>query len=243
MLKAIMIDDETSALKTLTWELERHCPQVEIIGSYSKPTEGLDAIRSLDPDVVFLDIEMPKLSGIDLLSQLDRIDFALIFVTAYEHYALKAFRLNAIDYLLKPFESIHLIEAVKRIEAQRKKPAHQQADLTQRLRNSFQRIPVMTASSVEFLEPEQVLYCKSDGNYCHLVETNKKTLVSKSIGDLENLLNQFGFIRIHKSYMVNIVKIQRYVKTDGGYVVLQNGEKIPVSRRRKEVLNQIIPSL
>ncbi|MEO1435617.1 MAG: response regulator [Bacteroidota bacterium] len=242
MLKAIMIDDETSALKTLSWELERHCPQVEVIGAYHQPLIGLEAIRKNQPDIVFLDIEMPKLTGIDLLQQLDRIDFSLVFVTAYEHYALKAFRLNAIDYLLKPFESIHLIEAVKRIEELRAGGQAVQANIKTKLEYSFKRIPVVTASAVEFLDPTEVEYCQSDGNYSHLIG-KKKTLVSKSIGEMEPLLENFGFLRIHKSYMVNIEKITKYVKTDGGYVILENGAKIPVSRRRKDVLNQIITTI
>ncbi|MEM6725907.1 MAG: response regulator [Bacteroidota bacterium] len=242
MLKAIMIDDETYALKTLSWELERHCPQVEVIGAYHQPIAGLEAIRKDHPDIVFLDIEMPKLNGIDLLQKLDRINLSLVFVTAYEHYALKAFRLNAIDYLLKPFESIHLVEAIQRIEQLHAGGQAVQPNIKNKLEYSFKRIPVVTTSAVEFLDPTEVEYCQSDGNYSNLIG-KKKTLISKSIGELEGLLEHFGFLRIHKSYMVNIEKITKYVKTDGGYVVLESGAKVPVSRRRKEVLNKIITTI
>ena len=242
MLKAILIDDEISALKTLRWALEKYFPDIEIMGAYDNPIEGKEALKKQQPDILFLDIEMPRLNGFDLLDGLETISFNLIFVTAYDQYAVKAFRVNAIDYLLKPIETKALKEAINRVKLKKQYPtttSEEKKQQIERLKSSFNKIPLNKAEGIEFVFPNQIIYCKSDGSYTTIVLEKRKVVITKSLREMEEVLQKYGFLRVHKSYLINLSHILEYVRHDGGYLKMDNGDKVAVSRRKKDQLMQL----
>ena len=241
-MKAVLIDDELHALETLRWELDQNCPEIEIIGQFHQPKEALAQLPALEFDLLFLDIEMPHLNGFDLLDQLTQIPFEIIFVTAYDQYAVRAFRLNAIDYLLKPVDTKDLLEAIKRVKIKLFKQddqiARNKANL-EKLRLSFKKIPIHLNDRLEFVLPDDILYCKSEGAYTYVVFSKKKVLVTKPLKEMESKLEEHGFFRTHKSYLVNLHHIQEYIRGEGGYLIVSNGDQVPVARRKKEELIQL----
>ena len=240
MLRAIIVDDEVDAIKTLQWEIKTHCPDIEIVGQHSNPVEALEAIRSTPPDILFLDVEMPRLNGFDLLSKLPRIEFEVIFITAYDEYAVKAFRVNALDYLLKPIISSDLTEAIKRVKQKTKSEGNPSKNIQiEKLKRSFNKIPLPNSDGIEFVFPHKILYCKSDGSYTYVIMEHKKSLITKSLREMEELLEEHNFLRTHKSFLVNLSHIIKYIRIDGGYLVLSNGDKVAVSRRKKEELMKL----
>ncbi len=241
MYTAILVDDEQAALNTLSWEIERHLSDVEIVAQFDDPHAALEKIQQQPPDILFLDIQMPKMSGFELLQQVPQLKSQVIFVTAYDQYAVQAFRINATDYLLKPFESTELIEAFRRAKTKLQLPeaAATKNQNLERLRLSFQKIPLHKSQGIEFVFPHQVVYCQSDGSYTSVILERRKVLISRSLGEFAEQLVPHSFMRVHKSYLVNLSHIQEYVRTDGGYLIMDNGHKVPVSRRKKEQLMQL----
>lgn len=238
-LTAILIDDEIHCTETLAWQLETYCPSVRITAICNSSAEGLQAIQNHHPDVVFLDIEMPVMNGFDLLKQLPSLDFQLIFTTAYNDFAIEAFQVSATDYLLKPIQRDLLVGAVEKI-SKRSIPQQREAQLEilqNRLAQPSTTLPVValpTFEGLEFVETESLMHCESDNNYCKIyLADGKTTLVSRPMKEMESMLKEQGFIRIHNSHLVNVAFLQRYVKGDGGYVVLKNGTHLNVSRSRK----------
>ncbi len=250
-MRTILIDDEPDNVQLLALQLARHCPQVEVVGQFTDSPSALLALRSLKPALVFLDIEMPMLNGFQLLEQLGEIPFQVVFVTAYDQYAVRAFRFSALDYLLKPVDTVDLVNTVRRAE---------QASLTSGLVGTAQldllrtwypapapgSTPVATlptkmalphANGLTFVETSQILYAESDSNYTNFVlETGEKYLVSKTLGDVQEMLETRNFLRVHRQYVVNLDHIKRMVKGEGTYLVLTNGMNIPVARQHKERL-------
>lgn len=238
-LRAAIVDDERNAIKTLEWELRNHCPNLEVVASWNNPVEALQSIPDTAPDILFLDIDMPRLNGFDLLNKLEVIDFEVIFITAYDEYAVKAFRINAVDYLLKPIITSDLIEAIKRVQAKRqleeKTPKYRSTQFEQ-LKKSFNKIALTNSDGIDFVFPYQIIYCKSDGSYTYVIMENKKAIITKSLRDMEEQLLPYDFLRVHKSYLVNLTHINKYMRIDGGYLIMSNNDKVPVSRRKKEEL-------
>lgn len=243
MLKAIIVDDEQYAIKTLEWEIDRHCPDIEVIGRYHDPIQALEILQKTPPDILFLDIEMPRLNGFDLLNKILNISFDVIFVTAYDEYAVKAFRINAVDYLLKPVITADLTEAIKRVQLKNQRSENTKKDKglqIEKLKRSFKKIPLANVDGIDLVFPFQILYCKSDGSYTYVIMEHKKALITKSLRDFELLLVEHNFLRTHKSFLVNLDHIAKYVRMDGGYLVMSNGDKVAVSRRKKEELMSLL---
>ena len=244
-IKAIAVDDEQHCLDTLKWELERHCPEVEIVQMVRSGVEALKVIPQVNFDVLFLDIHLQTMTGLDLLEQLMPVNFDVVFVTAYDEYAIKAFDLAATHYLLKPVNGQKLRSAMDRIHQDNGEYLAPSVitDLIDSIRSSMQdvkKVPFSVQSGVEFLDPKDIMYVEGDNNYSTLHLSNgKKLLVSKTLAHSENLLTSHSFVRIHKSYLINLRYLKRYVRQDGGYVVLENGQKLAVSRMRKQVLNAL----
>lgn len=238
-LKAILIDDEHHCIETLRYELGLHCPQVEIAATASSGAEGILKINAINPDIVFLDIEMPGMSGFDMLRALGDVDFTVIFVTAYDQYALQAFRCAAADYLLKPVVGEQLKEAVSRVQGS-DSPSDTRLQLEALLYNLKEgkkspRIALPSGRSIDLVNASDILYCNAESNYTHVfLTTNKKYTVSKTLKDVEDMLEPMDFIRIHQSYLINFDYVQKYLRDDGGYVVMQDGKHIPIAKRRKE---------
>jgi len=245
MIKAIIVDDELSAIKSLQWELENFCKDVEIVDSFTDPIEAISAINYIKPDCIFLDIEMPEMDGFQLLENLKFRDFDLIVTTAYDSYALRAFKESAIDYLLKPIDSDDLIKSVAKIKTNKNKNT-----LGDELKlvlnslaskNNYNKIAISLSDKTIFVKPEDIIYCKSSGNYTEMfLKNNEKELVSKKLKDIEELINNDDFCRVHNSYLVNIKHIKEFVKKDGQYLVLENGTSIPISRLKKVSLLQLL---
>jgi two-component system LytT family response regulator len=240
ILRALLIDDEVHCIETLRYELQLNCPQVQIVGTASSGPTGIESILELNPDLVFLDIEMPGMSGFEMMGKLERMDFAVIFVTAYDQYALQAFRCAATDYLLKPVISEQLKEAVDRVASHKQEPQDSKRQLDALLYNLREgikspRIALPTGRGIDFVEADDILYCNAESNYTHVVLTgNKKYTLSKTLKDVEEMLEHLDFFRIHQSHLINFKHLQRYVRDDGGFVVMQDGTHIPISKRRKE---------
>lgn len=250
MIKAIIIDDEQDAREALKLALARYCPEIEIAAVCDGPQPGLDAIKQIQPQVVFLDVQMPHMSGFDLLGQIEEVDFDVIFVTAYDRYAIKAIKFSALDYLLKPIDVDELQQAVNKLERnpeERGSAAERQFQYQSVVNNAknqmekVQRLAIPTLEGIIFLMTDDIIYCKADGNYTEIyLKDGQKILVSKKLKDFENMLSNSGFCRVHHAALVNLMHIQKYIKGDGGYVVLNDGHHVDVSRRKKEEFLSLI---
>jgi two-component system, LytTR family, response regulator len=222
MIKAILIDDEASSLSSLKEKLRAHCSQVNIIALCDNAVKGIEAIDTLMPDVVFLDIEMPVMNGFLMLQQLQFKNFELIFTTAYDHYAIRAIRYSALDYLVKPIEIDELILAVEKAEKKRNRtvPNPQIELLVDQFgnkTNSFSRIAIPTSDGLQFIKLEDIIYLEASVNYTQVyLQENKKYLVSRTLKNFEELLPPEIFIRIHHSYIINKNYADKYIRGEGG---------------------------
>lgn len=245
-IRTILVDDEVSSTEVFSIELKMYCPQVEVVAACNSAEEALEQVRLLKPDLVFLDIEMPFMNGFELLQSFDEIDFEVIFVTAYDAFAIRAFKFCAADYLLKPVQKEELISAVHNVVqniVQRSKSDHFEALLSNInfLQCNIPKIALPTADGVEFVEIDNVLYCEADGSYVYVHLINgERILLSKSLKQLAELLDEQHFLRIHQSYLINLRHIKRYLRGQGGTVVLVNDRELPVSRARKDHLMDLL---
>lgn len=241
MLKAIIIDDEPDCVQLIALQLKTHCPQIQVQGLFTSPEEGLEAIRKMEPDLLFLDVEMPRMNGFQLLEQLEDISFSLIFVTAYNEFALKAFRFSALDYLLKPLNIIQLVEAVRKAE-KRQRIDQRQLDLLRYQLKEGQypsKIAVPFHSGVVFVELKELVYCEADSNYTKLFLNNGKSyLLSKTLREVQEVLEERNFLRVHRQYLINLDHIKMYHKGDGSYLVMTGDITISVAKNQKERLVQ-----
>ncbi len=246
-MRAILIDDEPDSLESLSAEIIAYCPEVSIIEACGDPRKGLLAIREHIPDLVFLDIEMPHLNGFELLQQLDPIDFDVIFVTAYDAYAVRAFEFNAVDYLLKPVLKAKLIQAVRKVADKKNHnldPQHLKALINHmhvQSRQELENIALPTSEGFDFVPVNEIKYMQSDNNYTwvHLL-SQQKYLLARTLKDVSAMMSFPQFFRVHQSYYVNLNHVKKYVRGQGGYLVLKDGTQIPVSRANKEALLQLI---
>jgi two-component system LytT family response regulator len=238
-INAIIIDDEEDGREALRMALE-YCPAVEVVAVCESGKDGLRAISEKKPDLVFLDIQMPYMSGFEMLQHFNEIDFQVIFVTAYDQYAIRAIKFSALDYLLKPIDLEELQMAVRKIhEKDTSDPIDSQLQAMYKNmpknKGVLKKFAVPTLEGLLFLDTANIIYCKADRNYTTLyLKANRNMVVSKSLGDFEELLSASGFYRIHHSFLINMDHIQEYVKGDGGYVKLTDGHHADVSRRKKE---------
>lgn len=242
-IKAILVDDEKNALNVLTWALNKYCPEVEVIAVCKSGEECLTVLKTMEPDVLFLDVEMPKMNGFDLLENLEKLDhnnFEIVFTTAYDKFAVRAFKYAAINYLLKPIDADDLIVTIDRIKQRSNKTINkdQLKMMIQSISNkdtSIERIAFSTNEGLIFVLTKEIVYCKAESNYTSIVLLNgKKTLVSKTLKDIDELLTGKDFFRAHKSYLININHIIKFVKGEGGYVVMADNEEITIARDRKD---------
>ena len=247
MLKAIIVDDEPYCCEILAAMLNSDCPEVDIISVNNNAKDSLTAIQKYSPDLVFLDVEMPRMNGFEMLEQLPTINFHLIFTTSYDQYALKAIRFSAIDYLLKPIDREELKKAVQKVKERIQVPIPQQLEiLMQKLKQPtapINKIALPTMEGLQMIPVDIIISCESDDNYTILkTKSNKKVLVTRSLKDMEEILEQHSFIRVHRSFLVNLNEIEKYIKGDGGYLVMSDGTSIDVARNKKEtLLKKLLP--
>lgn len=243
MLKAVIIDDEYKAIQSLSWEITSFSNEIEVVETFTSPEKALEYLSVNTPDCVFLDIQMPTMDGFQFLEKLGVKDFAVIITTAYNDYAIKALKHQAQDYLLKPIDTDDLKETIERIKNYNTKFINSnklETVLNEFNKRNHKKITINTDGKLIFLSSEDILFVESDGNYSTIyLEDNQKKLVTKKLKEIDELLPENSFFRIHNSYIINLDKIKEFLKSDG-YVVMQSNHKIPVARQRKsDFLNKL----
>ena len=236
-LKAIIVDDEIDSIDLLVLQLQRHCPIIEKITTYNDSIKALAEIAADPPDILFLDIEMPQMNGLELIKKLQPLNFHVIFVTAYNEYAIKAFRLNALDYLVKPVDVEELKSAVERASIN-PEPSYNQYDLVQKIMNGEipKKIAVSNQNGVMFLELENIIYITASRNYAVLSLFNDQSVtVPKTLKDIQDVLEQTHFFRIHRHYLININHIKYYNRVDCTITMIDN-TTLPLARSQKDKL-------
>lgn len=244
-IKAVLIDDELNSLQNLEKKLEEFCPDVAIVAVTQKPEDGILLIRQHQPDVVFLDIEMPRMSGFRLLEELGEYDFDIIFTTAYNHYSIDAIRISAFDYLVKPIGIEELQQAVERLTKSKGSQTKEKIDILKRSlsdnRSQEDKIAISTSEGIEFVPIKNILHVESKSNYSKIYLPEDKTImVSKILKDFEEMLLPYNFFRIHNSHLINLNYTKKYMRKNGGQVMLQDGTVIEISRRKKEEFLKMI---
>jgi two-component system LytT family response regulator len=238
-LRALIVDDEANNRENLRLALATYCPEVEVVAEADSALTAMDRIKETSPDLVFLDIAMPLGSGFDLLEGLPQIDFEIIFVTAYDQYAIRAIKFAAVDYLLKPIDALELKKAVARVQAKRRQQ-NQQGQLETLLHNLQQqekKIALPQSDHIEFVAVNSIIRCRGDRNYTHFyLQDGRELIVSRTLKEYVALLDDQSFYRVHQSHLVNLNCIQQYGKRDGGTLITSDGAQIPVARARKEGL-------
>lgn len=237
-LNSIIVEDEETSREILKNYLGKYCPNVNVLGEASNVDDALVLIRNNELDLVFLDVEMPFGNAFDLLDKVGEHSFETVFVTAYNHYAIEALNAHASYYLMKPISIDELIKAVDYVsEIKTKENALQDQVLVPKTNSVNGKITIPQQNGFEVLETANILYCKADDNYTEIyLNTSKKKLVSKTLKYFEDALSDSSFARVHKSYLVNVNEITKYVKGKGGRVVLSNGKEIIVAASRKAEL-------
>jgi two-component system LytT family response regulator len=242
MIKAVLIDDEELCINSLQADLLKYCPNVEVLATANSGKDGILAIRKHLPQLIFLDVGMPWMNGFEMLEVIGDINFQIIFITAFDQFAARAFRLSAVDYLLKPVDGNDLQKAVAKAEAMLVNAPvspHVNNLLSNiKLPEPQQKIALPYREGYEFIEPQRILYCEAEGAYTRIYFNGETRvlLISKSLGDIETLLPETHFQRIHHSTMVNTQYITHFIKTDGGYVQMNNGKRLMISKTRKDAL-------
>ncbi len=240
MLNAILIDDENNALEVLDMQLTRYCKEVTVVACCNGGEKGIAAIKKLNPDVVFLDIEMPHVNGFDVIKATQDYTYEVIFTTAYDQFAIKAFKFSAVDYLLKPIDITELQTAVERVKnkkgstniEQKLQTLFQQLQPQQRLTD---KIALPVGDAMQLMLPDEIIRCESDSNYTHVFLANgKKITMAKTLKEVEENINGSPFFRVHQSHLVNMNHISKYIKGDNAYVIMNDGTQISISRNKKE---------
>lgn len=237
-MRTLIIDDEQECRRATRLIAEKYCPNLQIVGEADSVATGLKAIDQLQPELVLLDIQMQDGTGFDLVQHYETIPFKIIFITSFDQYALQAFQLSALDYLLKPIEPELLIKAVhKAITVDVSHTIKQQVEIQLATLQTKQRIALPTLEGLEIFNLDDIMYCESDSNYTMFyLKNNSKFMVSRTIKEYEDILPEKQFVRIHKSYIINLLFVTKYIKGDGGDIVLSNGVCLPIARLRKDKL-------
>ncbi|MBF8148589.1 response regulator transcription factor [Winogradskyella sp. F6397] len=248
MTKIIIIDDESHCTDVLENFIQKLHSNYTIIGVFTKPVEGLEFIKKNPPDLLFLDIEMPILNGFALLDQLLPINFDVIFTTAYNQYAIKAFTYSAINYLLKPITEKNIVRAISTWEKRRKKMSNEQWQLLQNHLNkpseSCTKIALPTGIGYQIVEINNIIRCQSDSNYTNILcKDGNKILISRTLKEIEELLKDNHFLRVHQSHLINPNFVKGILKQDGGSLIMSDDEEIPVSRQKSKQINEILKTM
>lgn len=246
-VKAIIVDDEKSSIQNLQQKLTGFCPDILITGVSDKPEEAIQLIQQLRPDVIFLDIEMPRMNGLKLIEKLGDYTGEIIFTTAYNHYAVDAIRISAFDYLVKPVSITDLQNAVARLVKVKQSETKERLDILRQAlsetRSQEDKIALPTSDGMEFIRVKDIIHIESSSNYSRLYMTDgKQMLVTKLLKDFEDLLLPYKFYRVHNSHLINLSYIKKYIRGDGGQVVMQDDTFIDVARRKKEEFLRLITS-
>lgn len=244
MIKTVIIDDEMPSIETLQWKLDNYCKEVEVVAFFDDPLLGINYLKSTPPDLLFLDIEMPLLNGFDILEEMGReVPFDVIFTTAYDNFGIRAIKFSALDYLLKPVQNKELQQAIDK-HIKKRNPQLSSTQVGHLLDNvkaeqngKSYKIALATKESIEFASPEEIIACTSDSNYTIVfLKDGRQLLISKTLKEFEEMLSPFNFYRPHNSHLINLEQVRKFMRNDGGYLVLKNKMRIPVSKTRREGL-------
>lgn len=241
MITATIVDDEPFCCESLATLLEKYCPEVKVLDICYSAADALQSIHQQKPQILFLDIEMPHMGGFELLEKIPSIDFELIFTTSYDQYAIKAIRFSALDYLLKPVDRDDLQKAVQKAVQRMKSPLPQQLEILLHKLNHptipVNKIAIPTMEGLQMIFVESVISCASHSNYTTLFLKNKQNIIaSRTLKEIEEMLEDYSFVRVHHSYLVNLNEVEKYIKGEGGYLLMSDGTTIDVSRSKKEIL-------
>lgn len=234
MITALIIDDEPGARKTLRELLAALAPEIQLLDEAANITDGAALINRYAPDLVFLDVQMPDGTGFDLLGSLSEINFKTIFVSAFDSFAITAFKYSAVDYLLKPVDATELLRAIEKLKAPDEQP-NQKIKVLLGNRKAIEKIALPSIEELFFVKPDEIIRCQSDNNYTRFyLKSGQNILVCRTLKDYEELLEPLGFFRIHKSDLINLQYLKKYKRGEGGMVTLDDGTQLEVSRRRKD---------
>lgn len=240
MLSTIIVDDEPLYCESLSILIEKHCPEVQVAACCYSGNEALERIQQVQPSLVFLDIKMPGMDGFQLLELLQPLQFDVIVISGYEGYAIKAFQYNVVDYLLKPIDMLQLMTALNKVHLRLEERIHEKMmklmQKVDRLSHHGQ-IALPTFEGLQMVNIDNIISCASHSNYTQLhLKKGQKLVVSKTLGDVEELLKEYPFIRVHHSYLVNTNEIDKWIKIDGGHLVMSDGSIVYVSRHKRDFL-------
>jgi two-component system LytT family response regulator len=241
MIKAIIVDDEPYCCEALDALLNRYCPQVKVVGICYSGKEALLEIKEQKPQLLFLDIEMPQMNGFELLQKIPDPDFELIFTTSYDQYAIKAIRFSALDYLLKPIDREELQSAVQKVIFRSHRPITQQLEiLLEKIHapaSHINKVAMPTIEGLQMVTVDSIINCEADSNYTVILLKNKRKItVSRTLKEIEEILEDYSFARVHHSYLVNLNEVEKYIKGEGGYLIMSDGSTVDVARSKKEML-------
>lgn len=240
-LRAVIVDDEQSGRDSLSRLLEENCHDVEVVGQAGSVDQAVEVIRLNHPDLVFLDVEMPRGSGFELLKRIERPSFKTIFVTAHNHYAIKAIKFSATDYLLKPVDVDELIASIEQIRSVTGDWPARYQNITEAIdHNKPNRLAVPVKDGFAFISPDEIIRLQADGSYTHIFTVNEKYTASRNIKEYEDLLQDRGFFRAHHSHLINLRCVRHYSRTEGYFVTMSDGSIVEVSRRKKEMFLQFM---
>lgn len=245
MIKAVIIDDEKSAVISIELALREYCPTVEVVGKSYNAKDGIIEIETKKPDLVFLDIQMPHTSGIELLEQLEQRNFEVIFVTAFNEFAVKAFKLNAIDYLLKPISIPELIKAVNKVSLSKSNQLSSDDKLNKLKATLSGKVGLPFSSGTEFVKITDIIRIEADGSYCKVITIDGKSrLISRNLKEMHTSLEDESFYRTHKSHLINLEHIIKYSPLkDGGLIEMADGAKIEIARNNKAEFSALLRNL
>lgn len=253
MITALLIDDDANLRAGMELLLARYAPEIKILGQADSVATGITAIDTLKPQVVFLDIQLSDGTGFDILEQVaqknGQSSSHIVFITAHEQYAIKAFRFSALDFLLKPVDPEELQKVIRKIhDVLQKNDSYEHIDLLleniRRKVDNFKRIALSTSDGIHLFEISDIIRCESEDNYTRFyIKNNKPVLISKTLKEYEELLTEHGFERIHQSHLINLAYLKSYIRKDGGYVIMADNSNLPISQRKKERLQELLKTL
>jgi two-component system LytT family response regulator len=240
MLRAVIIDDEPDAVQFIDSIINEYCDDVEIVGKAHSAREGVDTIRDSVPDLVFLDVQMPHGTGFDLLSSFPEKSFDVIFITAFNHYAIQAIKFSAVDYILKPINISELIEAVKKVQEKRMSTEYQNMNYQALLDNikapKPSKLAIPTAEGIEYLDTMEIIRLEADRSYSwFFMASGEKHLVSRNLKEYQELLSDMNFFRPHNSHLINLEHVHKFIRHEGGYIEMSDGSTVPISRGKRDL--------
>jgi len=248
LLSCVIIDDESDSINFISSILDEYCTNIEIVGKAQSVKEGIQIIRKTNPKLVLLDVEMPDGTGFNLLEKITDRNFQVIFITAYNHYAIKAIKFSALDYVLKPINIKELLYAINKaieLPEQNQTIDHYYQTLIENLKSPKpSKIGLTLSDGIEFIETDSIIRIKAEGSYSNLYLTEARSiLISKNLGEFQELLVESSFFRPHHSHLINLKWVKKYVKSDGGYIIMKNNEHVPLSKSKKEGFIQLMSSI